>query len=245
MKNKYLSEQWKLYLSSLRNLQNHRNTATIILYDLLFLVLLVFVSIAFSLMNHLIGFFMYTPVSGLLVLFSLLVFVLLFVLAWCISRGLIWSRLFKKKFTAEYFKGFYLMNLLWVLIWIIPLFLPLSFYARYTKLGVETPLIEVFYLLSYLILMVFMHFTAVLYSCFFLKGGVVRSIKQSLVVGTRIHLFLFAYFSMALTILLVSFISFAFSLFGAFVSAVFVLISGLLFLVWIRLYFASFIKKHL
>ncbi len=49
-----------------------------------------------------------------------IIFILLTILSWTISRYLVWTRLLKKNIDLKNFRKFFFLNLLWVLIWFIP-----------------------------------------------------------------------------------------------------------------------------
>ena len=113
------------------------------------------------------------------VILTAILFILLTILSWSITQGIIYDILAKKKLSIKYLEKFLLLNMVWFIPWLIIFFIMLLGHK-------STYVIPTFYIL----VLIFMHFSFILY-VLFAKENKIRQIKKALKIGiTKIHLFI-------------------------------------------------------
>ena len=122
-----------------------------------------------------------------------IIFLLILIINWSTTQGVVYSKLLKKKITLNYLNKFLLLNTLWFIPWILILGLVL-FGGR-----AENPLVPAF-----IIILLFLHFSLIL-NTLFTKKPKLNQIKASLKLGTaKIHHFLLPYIIITVTFIIIS-----------------------------------------
>jgi len=150
------------------------------------------------------------------VILTAILFILLTILSWSITQGIIYDILAKKKLSIKYLEKFLLLNMVWFIPWLIIFFIMLLGHK-------STYVIPTFYIL----VLIFMHFSFILY-VLFAKENKIRQIKKALKIGiTKIHLFILPYLSMIIALTIISRLN---------LPQIFIISIFLIFFSWIQSY---------
>ena len=230
---KFSQKQFKFFIASFK--QINKRYIFIVLYDLVFiaiffLVIPLFSKIFMSKLQNV------TTLEGaasvlIMLLAYLATVTIILLLSYSVSRGLIWSMILKKKFTAPFFKKFLLLNFLWWLILALPFLIVLGAKQEY-----------LFYFIA-IIAIIYIHLTSIMHYDFTKNQRIGKAMKNAFkLTYTNFKSFLlpYAYVTLVYFILLqVFWIVPQTEKYMFFASVLFVVF----FLAWFRLYLSQILKK--
>ena len=161
---------------------------------------------------------------------SIILLLLIYIALWSLFKGLQWSIVLKKKFSAKYYGKFLLLNIIWIVIWSIP-------FSIAAKMRSSVGLKAVYFAAVILV-----YFTCILY-IIFTEDNKFKNILSAFSIGFRKFYFFAAPFSIAAVIgYFVFYMNNIFSFLPRSTVLVIFSATGLLFLSWSRYYLAKVVK---
>ena len=181
-------------------------------------------------------------IFALKTLLVIAVFLVIAFVLYCFSRSLIWTFIFKKKFTNKYFKGFCLISLIWLL-FIILISIILGLFLNSIMYPISPPLIL---LLTFIILFFIIHSVTLLQVVYTQKNKVGLAYKKLWILGVKkIRFFLIPYLLVLFVWVVFNFLDVMLKrLMGSGVLFIIITFLASLFLVaWFRFYISTTIKR--
>lgn len=184
--------------------------------------------------------------SGVIVFVFLIsiVFSLLFVLIWSLSRAFMWTKLLDKKLTGKYIGKFYLLNMIWMLL-VSVLFIIASvvFYSVASASAVGGIVVGI---IMALLLVIVVYFMYILYYKFSHELKIFRSLLDMIVLGvTKLPRLILPLLLVVCTLAVVTALSYVLKLLPQIAMEI---ISYLLFFGifgWVKLYAADVLKEKI
>lgn len=162
---------------------------------------------------------------------TLAVFVLLAIIAYALSRGMIWLTILNQEPRLVFFRKFFLLNIIWLL-GVLAVFL-------FVGLAITPAVAAVLFLLLGLL---FIHLTTVLHYCFVRVRNIRKALSDAFRIGLgKMGRFVHAYCYVLLAYVIVSQV-FRFARGDKFLIGISFIIL-LLFMAWYRLYLGSILKR--
>lgn len=165
---------------------------------------------------------------------TILILLVIFVVSLLVGtffKGLIWARILHKKFDIHFYKRFALFNILWIIPWAV-IIVVLLFAIRST--------IVLWYILG--IIIVFLHFTSVIYVLFEKEHKFSRILKDTFILGVeKIYYFIIPYLLIVLLFSVLVYILRLFSFLPWQIHAIFFILVLLIYFAWVRIYISNII----